>query len=355
VNAGILGIGVHLPAAERHNDWWPAATVEKWRDKARRAAAALPPPVMNDAIRFSLAKAKPYEDDPFNGIHSRRVMPAGSFSSEMETAAAQEALADAGIRASDVDALLVFSFCPDYLNVQNGPAIQKRLGLPERCLTLGIEGACNSFLLQMTLAQQLVAGGAAKNVLLVQSASFSAIIAPDSPMSPWFGDGATAAVVGPVAPGRGILSAVHRADGSRQRAVVTGVPGKRWYEPGRLTGYAEDPVLSRDLILGSAERAMQVIPEALREAGASAGDVGFYACHQGTPWLRVATQEYCGLTSARSLDTFPMFGSMTACNIPLVLSVARRERSLGEDDLVVMFAGGTGETWSSIVLRWGGR
>ncbi len=349
---GILGIGSFLPDDVRRNDWWPAKTVATWREKLQKRGGQLPEN-QTEGIQRSIKAGAELGDDPFNGCLERRVMRKGMFASEMEVAAGERAIADADIDRSEIGVLLAFTFCPDYLHVQNGGVIHKKLGLTERCLTLSVEAACNSFLSQLTLAQSLIRGGQARYALLIQSASFSEIISQDSPMSPWFGDGATAVIVGPVAEGCGIVGHVHRTDGTRQRAVVTGIPGKRWYDDGRVTGYAEDPILARDLILGAADRSKQVIPEVLADAGLQPESVDFYACHQGTPWLRRVTQEYCGLTKARFMDTYPMFGSMSAVNIPLVLLAGRTDHQLRDGDLVAMFAGGTGETWSSVLMRWG--
>jgi 3-oxoacyl-[acyl-carrier-protein] synthase-3 len=81
--------------------------------------------------------------------------------------------------------------------------------------------------------------------------------------------------------------------------------------------------------------------------------VSFYASHQGTSWLRAVTQEFAGLGHARSVDTFPWAASVMGVNVPLVLAAAVREGKLREGDLAVAFSGGLGETWSSVVIRWG--
>ena len=111
--------------------------------------------------------------------------------------------------------------------------------------------------------------------------------------------------------------------------------------------------MAQAIILGSVDRAQQIIPEALGKAGFTPADVDFYACHQGVPWLREVTQEYCGLDRARWVDTYASFASLSAANIPLVMSIGQREGLLRNGDLVAVFSGGTGETWASVVLRWG--
>jgi 3-oxoacyl-[acyl-carrier-protein] synthase-3 len=71
------------------------------------------------------------------------------------------------------------------------------------------------------------------------------------------------------------------------------------------------------------------------------------------PWFRPVTQQFAGLDHAKSVDTFQSTGSLSAANIPFGLYVAEREGRLRHGDAAVFFAGGSGETWSSVALRWG--
>jgi 3-oxoacyl-[acyl-carrier-protein] synthase III len=352
---GIHGIGVHLPAEIRRNDWWPASTVARWREKnARNSArghenlASLPL-----GVQRTIAAMLAERDDPFRGSVERRVMPEGAAVSDMETAAAREAIARAGVPADQIRFVLTYSLAPDFLISTNACRIHKNLGLPERCLSLATEAACNTFQMQLTLAESLIRSGEGPYGLIVQSFLGSRLVPAEEPHSAWFGDGATAAVIGPVDRGRGILARAHRTDGSRHRSLVAGVPGKRWYDDGRVIIYLEDAGVAHEMVLAVTGRGEQVVAEALAEAGLDRGGVDFFACHQATSWLRELTQRHVGLDRARSVDTFRSFGSLSAANLPLVLAIGEREGQLRDGDVVTLFSGGVGETWSATVLRWG--
>jgi 3-oxoacyl-[acyl-carrier-protein] synthase-3 len=100
-------------------------------------------------------------------------------------------------------------------------------------------------------------------------------------------------------------------------------------------------------------RARGAIHAALETAGLTPSDVDFYASHQAAAWFRPLTQKAAGLTRARSFDTFPLTGTLSAANIPMVLHEGRRRGLLHEGDVIATFAGGNGETWAAMVLRWG--
>jgi 3-oxoacyl-[acyl-carrier-protein] synthase-3 len=358
-NVGILGIGVYLPAEVRTNAWWPPAVVDGWRERigATRAVlgntGAVESPVESLGVRRVLAAIEQASEDIFQGAFERRVMPDGMLGSEMEIAAAREALELSGVPVSDIGLVLAHSHCPDFIGVPDACTVHHALGLPERCITLSADGSFNSFLLQLSIAEAMIASGVVRSALLLQSSASSRLVESRDPSSLFFGDAATAVVVGRVGEGRGILGRAHRTDGSLDRTVVCGIPGRRWYEEGRDILYVDDVQQSRKMILGVADCAEQTVTEALAEARLGPSDVSYYAAHQGTAWLQQVTKEHVGLGHARSVATFRETASVGSCNLPLLLREGARKGLLRDGDVAVLFSGGSGITWSSIALRWG--
>lgn len=351
---GILGVGSFLPDEVRTNDWWPRSIVEKWEEKAldlapRSSPSSLLPPG-GDLILEAMNR---YGRDPFHGAQERRVMPKDMLPSDMETAAASLALKRAGIPASEVDFLVSASVVPDRLNVPNACAVHSNLGLKQDCFSTAIDVACNGFLHQLALAEQMIAGGGARIALLVQSSAMGSRIVPrEQPFSAWFGDGATAVVVGEVDSGFGVLGQAHRTDGSLRNGLHTGVPGKHWYEDGRSILHHGDKRAAFEMLVRIATCAEQVLDESLAVAGLRREDVEFLAFHQATPWFREVVQRHGGFRHARYVDTFAWAGSLTCANIPLVLDVAAKEGLIKKGDVFAMHSGGSGITWSGMIGRW---
>src|SRR5262245_61399280 len=217
---GILAIGSYLPPLVRHNDWWPEDVVAGWM--ARRAAVPPPPAPssLSPAAARVLAAMAEQAGDPFQGARERRVLPDDMPAVDMEAAAAEQAIERAGIDRREIDLLLVHTAVPEYLLSNTACVLQQRLGLATTCIALQTEAAAYTFLLQLTLARSLIASGAAHRALLVQSCAASRLLDPADPVSVLFGDGATAVVVGPVSAGRGVIAAVHRADGRFPRSLI---------------------------------------------------------------------------------------------------------------------------------------
>lgn len=354
---GIIGLGSYLPPTVRTNDHWSADIVAGWHDRmaARATSGDAPrPEQLSDGVRLTLEAMTELAGDPFRGAVERRVMGPDMTVSKMEASAAREAMARAGIDASQVDVILSQTPVPEHLFVNGACVTHKLLELPRRCLSIGTEAACNAFAQHFSLAQALIASGKARYVLSVHSSAMARVLRASEPDSAWWGDGAAAVVFGPVAEGKGLLGAVHNTDGASSEALVLGIPdGRRWWEDGAITTCSVDRAHTRAMLLSLVDRARDTIGDSMSEAHIAPADVDFYASHQGTVWLPRVTAKHAGLGHVPTITTFPQFGNLNSANIPLILAIAEREGMLRDGSTLVTFSGGLGETWSSLCVRWG--
>jgi 3-oxoacyl-[acyl-carrier-protein] synthase-3 len=293
-----------------------------------------------------------YRTDLFQGSQRRHVISSDQVAMDLELVAAREALANAAVSPGEIDLLLTHSGVPDYLCTNTACSLHLRLGLPSNCFTLAVEAASNAFLMQATLAQQAIQSGAARRALLVQSSTFSRILPQAAPYSPWLGDAATAVVVGPVEADHGFLSWQHRTDGSVENTLVAGIPGKRWYDEGRVIAYPANMEALKRMFLSLITNTKDVGRPALADANVNPSEVNFYASHQGTAWFRENTQRVLGLSNAKFVDTWPDTASVYSSNIPLCLYVGQRDGLLARGDIVTMLSGGGGQTFSCGVMKW---
>jgi 3-oxoacyl-[acyl-carrier-protein] synthase III len=352
---GVIGVGTYLPPDVRKNDYWSPDLVAKWREKkAAPLSTKVAPEAATPGARAIMEAMAAWREDPFHGALERRVLKDGMRASDMELEAARAAIANAGIDPQDIGIVLVNTLAPDFLVTNNACLLHHNLGLSKQCFTMATEAACNSFIMQMDLARQMILGGTAKYALLVQTCNVSPMLPMDQAHSAWFGDACTAEIIGPVAEGRGILASAHRTVGDLHRTIVAGVPDRCWYQDGgKLRIYSADHEGARRMFLELPDYAAEVTGEALANGGLAAADVDFFAPHQATRWMLDVTKKHLRLVKARSVETFSWGGSMFGSNIPMALSVGAREGTLRDGDTVLMFAGGAGSTYSSILMRWG--
>jgi 3-oxoacyl-[acyl-carrier-protein] synthase-3 len=270
----------------------------------------------------------------------------------MEVRAAHAALDEAGLTIADIDLLITHTMVPDYLEVNSASILQHKLGLRNDRLAFGVDAVCTSVLLQLQIAEQMIRAGEAKRALLTQSSACSRLGPWEQPFSAQLGDGASAFVVGEVEPGRGFLGRHFESDGSLHAGFVATVPGKRWYDEGRVVAASEDKGAARKMQLHAVDTARRVIGTALQRSGVKASEVAFLATHQPSVWLTELVKDCCGLESARILPTFSWAANVMSSNIPLQLELAAREGILERGDLVATFSVASGMTAASAILRW---
>jgi 3-oxoacyl-[acyl-carrier-protein] synthase-3 len=319
----------------------------------RRQSNPPPPGALSEGAARVVEAMSTYASDPFQGAIQRHVMSDGMTSHDMEELAARDALSRSGIGFDEVDLLLTYTAVPEHLVNNSACVLHGRLGLSRRCFVLQVEATAFSFLAQLTLAEQMIKAGRARRALLVQSCGISRIVDNDDFIAPLFGDGATAVVVGAVTSPSGIIGSVCRTDTSYPFTLVGGVRTGTWYDDGPAVLHSLDLPGARDMFLSIADQGREVIGAALELTKHTPSEIDFFACHQGTVWIRRVVQAFVGLDAARSIDSFPTVGSLFASNIPLVLRHAEDANLIAPGNLVLMFGGGTGSTYGSTLVRWG--
>lgn len=310
MNAGILGLGRYLPEKIVTN-----ADLEKIMDTS------------DEWIRTR------------TGIEERRIADDDVNTSDMAYEAAKAALKNADISAKEIDLILVATVTPDQSFPTIACMIQEKLGA-EKAAAMDVSAACAGFMYAMITAQQFIQTGAYKHVLIVGVEKLSKITNwEDRNTAVLFGDGAGAAVVGPVSDGRGILSFELGADG-------TG--GKHLMQDGEFI-----TMNGREVFKFAVRQMGESSLNVLEKAGLSKEDVDLLVPHQANIRIMEASRERLGLPVEKMTKTVHKYGNTSSASIPIALVEEMEAGRIKEDDLIVMVGFGGGLTWGAIALRWG--
>src|SRR4028119_1781684 len=99
------------------------------------------------------------------GIRERRIAASHETTADLAEHAARRALQDAGIGPGDVQLIIVATSTPDYQFPSTASLLQDRLQCA--CAAFDLETACSGFGYALVVAQQFIATGAARTVLVV--------------------------------------------------------------------------------------------------------------------------------------------------------------------------------------------
>ena len=163
------------------------------------------------------------------GIRARRIAAPDVATSDLALAAARNALADAGLSPSDLDLIIVATGTPDYPGSfpSTAAVVQEALGGKAGRRVRPGRGLCRI----LVCAARRRANGplrrVPKSVLVIGAETFSRILNwEDRSTAVLFGDGAGAAIVGPVSEG-GYLGGILGADGSGGPLLNVAAGGSR--------------------------------------------------------------------------------------------------------------------------------
>jgi 3-oxoacyl-[acyl-carrier-protein] synthase-3 len=291
--------------------------------------------------------------DPFQGAVERRVLAPDLTHIDMEETAAREAIAQAGIDPRSIDLVLTQTLATEVIASNPACTLHHRLGLARECTALQVEGAQFSFPLQLQLAASMIRAGSARCALLIQSAVGSRMIDPTDPISPLFGDGAIAVIVGPVAPGFGLIAAAFEVEGDYDRTMVGTVVGGSYLVDGAPRLRVADPPKLFSLLLRTADICKRGIDRVLAKAQLSTSDIDFVCIHQGTRWMADVVLRHTNLSHARTFETFTTTAHLHGGQLSNKLGSAAKAGVLRSGDLVAMTGGGTGMIYGGVLLRWG--
>lgn len=283
----------------------------------------------------------------------------GETNSYMGAQAAKQALAMAGLQASDIDFIVYATLSPDYFFPGTGCQLQVHLGIPETG-ALDIRNQCTGFVYGVAIADQFIKSGMYKNVLLVGSEVQSHGInlsTEGRDVAVLFGDGAGAVVLSATEEkGKGVLSSHLHADGNFSKELWVENPGSAtspFINQQMLDSGSIYPSMNgRNVFKHAVTRFPQVIKEALDKNGYKTDDVDLVIPHQANERITEAVQQRLELPRKKVFRNIHKYGNTTAASIPIAMTEALEQGLIKDGSLVCLAAFGSGFTWGANLIRW---
>lgn len=289
------------------------------------------------------------------GIKERRFAAEDETTLDLAAAAAEKALADAGLGATDLDEIIVASDTPEVYTPDTAAFLQHRLGASEvPAFDLGGSG-CAGFVLGLDVAKSRVMAGADR-VLVVGVELISRLMDwTDRNTCVLFGDAAGAVVVGRGDIKAELIGANSGTDGSRAGILTLETGGTRrpFTTAEAEKGGQHDIVMNGREVFREAVRRMSASTETLLgQIGKSIDDVALVIPHQANLRILEAVRSRLGLAAERVFVNVDRFGNTGSASVPLALAQAREEGRIGAGDLVVLTAFGAGFHWAAAALQF---
>src|SRR5437879_13175134 len=235
------------------------------------------------------------------GIKQRRKAAPDEYTSQFAVGASREAIERAGIDPEEIDLILCATVTPDQILPSTACLIQAELGA-NKAAAMDIVAACSGFLYGLSMANPMIRGGQIKYALVIGAELLTRYVDyTDRSTCVLFGDGAGAAILGPVEEDRGILAARIRSDGRYEEQL---------YAPGGGTkgGFTAETIARGDhffkmkgneVVKVAVRSIFEISREVLCEAGLKAEDVNVLIQHQANQKITHAVSEVLKLDRSR--------------------------------------------------------
>jgi 3-oxoacyl-[acyl-carrier-protein] synthase III len=275
------------------------------------------------------------------GIRERRYAAPDERTVDLALAAARRALSDAGLKAADIDLVLVATMTPDELTPNTAPLVADALGLKVAAYDVG--SACTGWLSALSIGAGQIETGRAEHVLVIGAETLSRITnLDDKRTASLFGDGAGAVVLS--AEGEGMIGPILLAsDGSMGDTITATHTDRLLIMDGHTTFNMAIKVLSESTV------------DAVERAGLTLDDIDLFVYHQANGRILKAVGEKLDVPVERVADYVGETGNTSAASIPLTLSLLREDGRLRPGQKLLLAAVGAGFTWGAGVVEWGVR
>lgn len=290
------------------------------------------------------------------GIYNRHIAGKDEVLSDLAFAAATKAMEAAGIKAEQLDAILVGTITADQIMPNAACVLQARLGC-RQIMAMDLSAACSGFLYGTCIADQFIRSGKFEHVLVIGSEVLSRIVNyKDRGTCILFGDGAGAVVMSrsTVESNSYVYSAHLGANGTLGELLTLPAGGSRM-------PFSQD-VLDKDLqyiqmkgreVFKSAVRAMcDRANEALETNNVLASEVDWVVVHQANMRIIEAVAGQIGIPMDKVLLNIRDTGNTSAASIPILFDESVRSGKIKRGQKVLFVAFGGGLTSASMLIKY---
>ncbi|HEY6806050.1 MAG TPA: beta-ketoacyl-ACP synthase III [Pyrinomonadaceae bacterium] len=288
------------------------------------------------------------------GIKQRRKAAPGEYTSMFAVKAARQAIERAKLDPADIDLLLCATVTPDQILPSTGCIIQAELGA-NNAAAMDVVAACSGFLYGVSLANSMIQNGQSKYALVIGAEILTQYVDyTDRQTCVLFGDGAGAAVLGPVEGDRGILGAKIKSDGRYEEQLFSPGGGTRRKATAETLAAGDHffKMKGNELFKVAVRSMAEISKDVLERAGHTPEDIDLFIPHQANQRITEAVADRLNIDNSKVYSNIAVHGNTSSASIPIALDECVQAGRIKEGDLVMMTSFGGGVTWGGVLVKW---
>ena len=301
------------------------------------------------------------------GIKTRYFALPSQNTSDLAYEAGKKAMQRAGVRAEDIDAVIVATLSPDYLTMPSTACITSyKLGI-ENKPAFDISSACSGFIYLLSLAKSFIESGTYKRILIIGAEKVSSVLDfSDRSTCVLFGDGAGACVIESTEDKNAAILDVHTsANGKHQDFLCT--PRIQSVSQSIFSDKLESSKSSclhdstylqmkgNETFKLAVKTLVNDVNNILTNNALQPQDIAYFIPHQANLRIINAVGEQLSFNEKQLVISVQKYGNTSAASIPMAMNDLYEENRLKYGDLILLDAFGGGLTWGSALVRFGGK
>lgn len=297
------------------------------------------------------------------GIQQRHTASAGETAGDMAEKAARKLLEEHQIDSQTIDFVLLATQSPDYFLPTTACILQAKLGLPTTAGAMDFNLGCSAYIYGLAVAKGLIAGGVAKNVLLLTAETYTKHIHPmDKSVRTIFGDGAAATVIS-AEEENGILDFILGTDGRGYNKLIVPAGGIRKAKTSETSKEVSDDsgnTRSEDhLFMNGAEIfsfTLETVPAlvkaTLEKNELSMEQIDLFVFHQANKYMLEFLRKTIRIPQEKYYVNMADVGNTVSSTIPIALRRAEQDGILKCGMKIMLVGFGVGLSWGAVVIKW---
>ncbi|MCC5854999.1 MAG: ketoacyl-ACP synthase III [Idiomarina sp.] len=282
------------------------------------------------------------------GISERRIASPDENVVTMAVAAGRSALEAAGIKATDLNMIVVATTSAERAFPSAACEVQAELGATNAA-AFDVAAACAGFIFAMSVADQYIRTGMAKHVLVIGSDTLSRLCRPDDRNTiVLFGDGAGAAVLS-ASEAPGILSTHIYCAGEYASLLGADLP-KRNNDP--IAEQAWLYMKGNEVFKVAVQKLSELVHDTLERHKLDSSELDWLIPHQANFRIIQATAKKLNMSLEQVVLTLEYTGNTSAASVPIALDVAVRDGRVQRGHRLLLEAFGGGFAWGSALIEY---
>ena len=288
------------------------------------------------------------------GIKQRHKARDDEYTSQFGSLAAKQAIERAGIDVSEIELIVCATTTPDQIMPSTGALIQAQIGAVNAA-GMDVFAACSGFLYGLTMVESMIRTGQIKYALVIGAEVLTKYVDyTDRGTCVIFGDGAGAAVLGPVPEGKGILATKIKSDGRYEEQLYAPGGGTKLGTTHKTIDDREHffKMKGNELFKVAVRSMADISAEMVAKAGYTVEDIDLVVPHQANQRITDAVASRLGVPEEKVYSNIAEMGNTSSASIPIALDECIQSGKIKDGSLVLLTAFGGGVTWGGTVVRF---